>query len=305
VEDPVTGSGVHPEKILQDLAGLWTSLGGQEPGKESQGVLRACAMTFIVAAEDDAANETIALLMREHPSRAIALKVVDSPAPKLDARVFAQCWMPFGKGQQICCEQVEITASPSRLEDAASAVLGLTVPDLPAVLWLRQPSFALLPEFRCVLRLSRTVILDSAPAIALDLHRSGWRVRDLAWTRLTCWREAAAAVLAGSGMTGGLESATISCSGPSGEAQALYFETWLCQRLPRVRFHRNPAAPPPGLRSVSLRAGSWNVSIDSEAVVFPGTNDYALLREELSILGRDPVFEQVLAGLSLRPGGEV
>ena len=40
----------------------------------------------------------------------------------MEARVFAQCWMPFGKRQQICCEQIEITASETSLADAASLI---------------------------------------------------------------------------------------------------------------------------------------------------------------------------------------
>src|SRR5437660_34777 len=42
---------IEPEKILKELRELWVQLGQQEnaPG----GVLRACAMTLVVAAEPD------------------------------------------------------------------------------------------------------------------------------------------------------------------------------------------------------------------------------------------------------------
>ena len=41
---------VEPEKILRDLHNLWEQLGHDQ--EASGGVLRACAMTLIVVAED-------------------------------------------------------------------------------------------------------------------------------------------------------------------------------------------------------------------------------------------------------------
>src|SRR5207249_10269704 len=65
---------------------------GKENGDESTGVLRACAMTLVVVAEADedaaAVGETLALLMRDHPSRAIVVRVRASEAQELEARVF-------------------------------------------------------------------------------------------------------------------------------------------------------------------------------------------------------------------------
>ena len=62
------------------------------------GVLRACAMTLLVVAEDDAdaehVRQTLGELMHDHPSRAIVLKATEGA--ELNARVFAECWMPLG-----------------------------------------------------------------------------------------------------------------------------------------------------------------------------------------------------------------
>ena len=41
------------------------------------------------------------------------------------------------QGQQICCEQIEVAASPDRLADVAPTLLGIIVPDLPVVVWSR------------------------------------------------------------------------------------------------------------------------------------------------------------------------
>src|SRR5258708_2424218 len=102
---------VAPEKILKELAALWT----QEGKQGESGVLRACSMTLLVmadAADDVAAlGETIAALMPQHPARAILVRLLGAGERALSERVYQQCWKPFGGRQQICCEQIEITAS--------------------------------------------------------------------------------------------------------------------------------------------------------------------------------------------------
>src|ERR1700676_3849503 len=104
---------INPEQILNELSKLWVDLAKEKDSAD--GVLRACSMTLIAALseKDDPGEigETLAMLMREHPSRAIVVRVRDSEEHFLASRVFAQCWMPFGLRRQICCEQVEITAS--------------------------------------------------------------------------------------------------------------------------------------------------------------------------------------------------
>src|SRR6476620_9738515 len=132
---------IQPERILRDLAELWTSLANADHGASTaSGVLRACSMTLLVAAanEQDAQEigQTVGELMHEHPSRAIVLKPAGADGD-LSARVYAQCWMPFGGRQQICCEQIEITTPAGELDPVSRVILGLLAPDLPAVLWCR------------------------------------------------------------------------------------------------------------------------------------------------------------------------
>ncbi len=109
----------QPEQILKGLGKLWTSLGEEEKHQGKPTVLRACAMTLIVATDEPdagfAASQTISELMHEHPARGIVLAVSPDAENDLQARVLAQCWKPFGKAQQICCEQIEITAKPGKL----------------------------------------------------------------------------------------------------------------------------------------------------------------------------------------------
>src|SRR5580658_480413 len=135
---------IQPEKILRDLNEQWDQL--DQDQAISGGVLRACSMTLVVTADDDLDAEkirrTLGVLMHEHPSRAVVLTARDAPgqpSPELDARVFAECWKPFGSNQQICSEGVEILADSASLEEAARLLVPLKVPDLPLVLWCRGP----------------------------------------------------------------------------------------------------------------------------------------------------------------------
>ena len=111
---------IHPEGILHDLLEQWAQLGAQhDPAQaDSAGVLRACAMTLVVVARDEAdadqARQTLGLLMRAHPSRAIVIRGRNHS--QFDAHVFAECWKPFGQSQQICSEGIEILAGPGDLE---------------------------------------------------------------------------------------------------------------------------------------------------------------------------------------------
>ena len=113
-------------------------------------MLRACAMTLVVVADaqEDAADSRrdAGVLMHDHPSRAIVVRVRDAEAPELEARVFAQCWMPFGQRRQICCEQIEISTLELSLADVPAVILPLVVADLPVILWCRPPRLLAQPR---------------------------------------------------------------------------------------------------------------------------------------------------------------
>src|SRR5947209_12362019 len=161
----VTGT-VAPEKILKELAALWILHGQEGLATSGAGVLRACSMTLVALAEgsDDTAalGETIAALMPEHPARALLIRLSGGGPRALTERVYQQCWKPFGQRQQICCEQIEITASDAALADLPSVLLPLLVTDLPVIQWCRSPRLMQMPEFRSIARLATKVIVDSA-----------------------------------------------------------------------------------------------------------------------------------------------
>ena len=168
--------------------------------------MRACSLTLLVLVneEDDVAalSETLAELMQSHPSRAILIRVAAGGDERLEADVKAHCWMPMGRRQQICSEQIEIQVSERTASDLPSVLLPLIVSDLPVVVWCRSERVARLPVFRELSAFAGRLIVDvrefrgSRDALSWlsDLSRSASGVTDLSWARLTRWRETVAQV---------------------------------------------------------------------------------------------------------------
>lgn len=321
---------LHPERLLNELSEVWASLGKQANG-ESSGVLRACSMTFVVLIDnpDDAAaiGQTLAELMPEHPSRAIVVRLTDGPEPALTGRAFAQCWRPPGRKEQICSEQIEIVTAnrQMQLEGVARVILGLTVPDLPVVLWARCALLLQSPAFAPVVALASKVIMDTAGASdasaalkAIDEAqiRRGSAVGDLAWTRLTPWREGIARIFedpAYLGRIGSIADCDIGWNGANLPTAACYMAGWLSRCLRRaggqgIRLVREGSAGPsvsrvglrgPGVDIVSRLTDESTLEVQTDGLAtrlaFPQASDYRLLREELAILARDPIFCETLS----------
>jgi hypothetical protein len=319
----------RPERILKDLAKLWVDLGKDDHQKGSAGVLRASSMTLIAAVEEEsdaqAVAETIAEIMHQHPSRVIVMRVDSGEPDSLEARVFAQCWMPFGRHQQICCEEIEITASQSRVEDLPKLVLGIMVPDLPVVLWCRGEKLFRDPAFQHLFPLADKIVVDSArfqnSAEALPLIRrliaGGRNVSDLSWTRLTRLRQTIAQIFENQSLLPRLqhlERVIISYSGPSEAPQGdepaslQYLMSWfrnsvaapveLAFRQTQTHFEiLGISMDGPDLHaSVELEENAAAVYVNglSRRISFPKQMDSDLMREELSILGPDPIYRRCL-----------
>ena len=90
--------------------------------------------------------------------------------------------------------------------------------------------------------------------------------------------------------------------------RSLYFARWMERALPGVNVTLIPVTGGPGVHSVvfagrgaetSVRLGEGSslevrTAERSYSAVLPPDSEECLMREELSILGRDPVFERVL-----------
>jgi len=306
---------VHPEKVLRDLRELWAQLGRDQ--ETAGGVLRACAMTLVVLAEDDADAEgvrrTLGVLMHDHPSRAIVLRATEG-AP-LDARVFAECWMPFGRNQQICSEGIEMSADAANLGEVAQLLVPLLVSDLPVVLWCRGSRFFSSRYFDPLFPLADKIIVDSesaanpkgAIAVLKEMRSRGCRIGDLAWTRLTGWRETLAHGFEDCPDKWKLVRDVHIQYGGALTSTVLYFSRWIEHVIPAARLSMEAIPGANGLSTVKLTgegveltviASGGSVEIrdgcKASKSMLPSSEHDALMDEELSILDADPVFESVL-----------
>lgn len=303
---------IQPDSILSQLGDLWTTMAKPEDETSQDGaVLRACAMTFISFVDDEedamALGETIAHLMKEHPSRAIVVRVREGEN-FLDSRVFAQCWMPFGHRRQICCEQVEFTCTMDHLPDVAAVIGSLAVPDLPKVILLRSARIVRAGALRKVLPLGDKIIVDSsrvgAPGFGElgGLLDTGHITGDLAWTRITEVRALLAQLL------DEREPAhiVIEYSGKEAGPEARYLEAWLEGALPRTQVGLKGSGEAGNGKinairvdnddSITLRerVAEYDVGNLHQCASMARCSDEELLNTELSIVVHDRVFEQAL-----------
>lgn len=312
---------VQPEKLLKELEHVWAELG---KGQKADALLRACSMTLLVVTTDPgdevSLKNTLADLMRAHPARMIIVRILDSPTPLLSAEVTAQCLLAFGGRQQLCCEIIEIKTTADRLADVYSASLGLTVADLPVMLWVKDIRLLAESAFQPMLQLARTLLVDSVPLgptvlPALNERRlAGWRIKDLAWTRCTAWRETLAQAFESTCLQGQipqLQRVEIGYAGPSPLVSGLYLYAWLATRLPQATIEFVPAEARRNGNLQFLRFHAATQELELRAVddatleivtsslttrVFaPARAEADLIAEELSILGDDPVYEATLA----------
>lgn len=326
---------IEPEKILKELRELWVELGQGQAGENHEaggGVLRACAMTLLVAAEPDgdgrdaeAAHRTIGVLMHDQPSRAIV--IVPREGGEFGARVFSECWMPFGSQQQICAEGIEITTDSEQTDEVARLLVPLIAPDLPVMLWCRGPQAFRDRSLDPLFALADKIIFDTArvrhASSAIEFLRrmrqsshGRPRIADLAWTRLTGWREAVAHEMGGALGAGEarVTAARVTHCGEKPGTSALYFARWIEKALPAATVTLEPAAADAastaavGLCGVTFTRAAGEIAIHQKdaaslevragaktyASPLPGLSEEMLLGEELSILGSDPAFDRVL-----------
>jgi hypothetical protein len=222
--------------------------------------------------------------------------------------------MPFAHRRQICCEQVEVTASINRLADAASIVAPLAAPDLPRVIVLRSARIVRAGALRKVLALGDKIIVDSsrrgAPGFGEigGLLDAGHITGDLAWTRLTPIRALLAQLLENRQPA----DIIIEYAGKEAGPEARYLQAWLQTALPTAFISlRGNGLPPddcnadegkPAVvrvdRDIVVRLCPGGAEYDTGAMRLrasmpPGTEEM-LLNEELGIVVHDRVFERAL-----------
>jgi glucose-6-phosphate dehydrogenase assembly protein OpcA len=307
---------IKPDTLLKELGEIWTSMATPEANGASEeahgdGVLRACAMTLFSFVDDEedsmALGEILAHLMKEHPSRSVVVRLKEGE-DYLDARVFAQCWMPFGHSRQICCEQVEITASMNRLADVAAIIAPLAVPDLPRVILMRSARVVRAGALRKILPLGDKIIVDSgrsgAPGFGElgGLLDSGHLTGDLAWTRITDLRALIAQLLEHRTVN----RIVIEYAGREASPETRYLLAWLesslCSAKVGLKGSGGDGAGKVSAIQVdsdlSIRitdnAAEYDIAGLRQRAAFGLGTDEQLLNVELGIVVHDPVFERAL-----------
>jgi glucose-6-phosphate dehydrogenase assembly protein OpcA len=314
---------VKPDTILHEISELWNKMTkpapGEAPEEYSSGSLRACAMTLIVFVNDEddprALDSTLEAVTRAHPNRTIVVRLKDDSGT-LTSRTSARCWMPVGHHREVCCEEIELTVSMDRLNDIPGIVGPLAAPDVPRVVGFRAPRLENAPDIGNLLALGDKIIVDSerpgAPTFAdmRVLSHAGYIVADLAWTRLTKLRELLAQLLEVRGLSG-ITNVAIDYDGAEPAPGARYLQAWLRSGLPDavIDLHRTGHTGNGKVKAVRIDP-DFNVSVQSNCAEydtgslrqranFPGCADQDLIREELSIMRRDPVFDLALQRMSI------
>ncbi|MBP1464503.1 glucose-6-phosphate dehydrogenase assembly protein OpcA [Candidatus Chloroploca sp. M-50] len=280
--------------IERELRQLWSESAEKAP--DGQAVIRALTLNLIACTHDaahaDRMTDAIQQLTASHPSRAIlALLQPDAPEPRLDGFVQANCLLSRRGTPQVCGEQITLDARGSAVQQVASLILALLVPDLPVVLWLSHPDpFAdpLLTRLRSVV--DRVIVNSQAFAHptkelvhmaeleravssgGLALHT--FAISDLTWASLTAWRELTAQFFDTRPLLPHLrriDHVTITYQAPGGAnnpVAGLLFAGWLASSLAwvpledavsieaaQIRFHlRRPAVGvgPDAIRLVTI-----------------------------------------------------
>lgn len=195
------GNGPQPVDVrdIEDaLTQLWMTT--QANGHSS---MQAYILNLIIFAGSGAnAVDTQGIAARVgqmHPSRTIILHTEEDGEPRLRAWISAQC--EYGGGpERSGSEQVTLEAAGDGIRQLPGTVIPLLVPEVPVVLWWSGDALFNHPIFPALMDASDQLVVDSS-AFPDSVHMlarmhalsteeyPGVALRDLAWARLTPWRE--------------------------------------------------------------------------------------------------------------------
>ena len=179
--------------IRDELRKLWAS-----EAMSDEAVIRARTHNMVVYVADDvSAEETTRRVIErtgERPGRVIIIDVDPGQSGEMDAWVTTYCRSV--NRHQICGEMITLTISPGHHEDVHSTVISLLAPDLPVYLWwggLPDPAdhlFSHLAPAADRLLVDSDTFEDGGAGLArLAALQQTHRIGDLAWARLSPWRQ--------------------------------------------------------------------------------------------------------------------
>jgi glucose-6-phosphate dehydrogenase assembly protein OpcA len=202
---------VSAGNIERELRNLWRHEAEHEQVRSGEPVVCARTLNLVVYPADIGDSgflkDVMGPITTQHPSRAIVIEPMGREANSdFEARVSASCVSRQGAGM-LGCELIMLRAKPCAYEKLRSVVVPLMVPDLPIFLWWRKPlsddpthASRERELFDGLAKLADRVVIDSAHLTdpAAQLHRLAEAIRarrahaafsDLAWARLTTWRQ--------------------------------------------------------------------------------------------------------------------
>lgn len=266
-------------RVEHELRQLWRN----EAEKSGEGpVLCSRTLNLIVYcrnfADVERATAFLDPIITQHPCRAIVV----SPAPpdaeeEIRAEVSASCLTSHVGNRYIGRELVSLSAKASAHRRVASVVRGLVLPDLPVFLWWRDARLLGSPLFQQLSELAERIIVDSAgledlqadwPQVHALVQRPNTAVSDLAWSRLTSWRQLIAQLFDGPARASYLRRLRriVVEFGNGNEAgmakvpaDALLLGAWLVRQLG----FKNPRPVTPEDAAEQHTAAGWELSRDN------------------------------------------
>jgi glucose-6-phosphate dehydrogenase assembly protein OpcA len=305
--------------IESALRRLWN---GESQQSQAEPVVRARTLNLIACSDVEHAQSTAELLelvTAYSPGRTIVI----TPAPttsnqEVQVRVCASCLASRAGSRVFGRELIVIEAKASAHDRLPSMVEGLLVPDLPVFLWWRDLGSLDDKLFQKFSSKARRIIVDSTDLAHVgDLLRLQQVVKhicprqavsDLAWSRLTVWRELTAQFFDGAKGAVYLqrlnrilvEHAALENSGKGIPADAILFAAWFASRLQCARPARSEQKALPvqgGKLSWQLQrvGGSLSIELQSAPGARPGLSRLELISE-----GNPPASFKVV---SMQRGG--
>jgi glucose-6-phosphate dehydrogenase assembly protein OpcA len=307
--------------IERRLTDLRHEAAGEHPGSRTNVVALVvwCGTRELA----DEAAEAISNLSHNRPSRAIVLEPDPAAADvRSDEAVF--CALPPDRARNVLvCSEVVRLRGPGRAGALAAMTRSLLLPDLPlVVLWLDEPDWEHEDARGLLASATRLVVDSQRDPRALDalprlVGAETPYICDLAWTKITGWREVVAQLFdppSHLALLPRLERIVVRYAEGS-PSQARLMAGWLHSRGARsARLELDPVTRDDmrggSLVGVELAVDDFVLSVErpEEGVAVthsPGLRDQrlslrvppfaALLGDELEFLPRDRVFEAALA----------
>ncbi len=275
-----SSGGIEISAVEKKIRELWQDKA--ESVQSGQAVTRTRVLNLIVYAPGSDTETLVGIVAgvgSDHPGRSqILVPQPEAGEDSISAEVTNVCHVAGAGRQQVCGEQVVITARGKRVDQLPSAVRPLLVPDLETALWWRARPDLENPVFEELVDTARRVIVDSAhyrrPARGLSALARFVEPRtdrnafsDLAWTRMSAFRRQVSALYDVPDLRPHLDRVghvEIVCGrGPQQEGipgQALLAAGWFSSRLgwaPQGHFEH----PDANTAQVALEAGGRPVQI--------------------------------------------